>query len=149
MSKSWAVPTWLFLHTLAANLPEARYPILKQELLYQLKNICAVLPCPDCAQHASQYLAGVSIHHIPTKEAFKTVLWRFHNVVNLQTQKPVFPLESLDIYARSNLHVMYTVFLREFTKPIRNPKLIMDVLARNRVISSFKQWMHSVFGHGF
>ena len=149
MSKSWAVPTWLFLHTLAAHLPEARYPILKQELLYQLKNICAVLPCPDCAQHASQYLAGVSIHHIPTKEAFKTVLWRFHNVVNLQTQKPVFPLESLDIYARSNLRVMYNVFLREFTKPTRNPILIMDVMARNRVISSFQQWMHSVFGHGF
>jgi hypothetical protein len=146
MSKAWAIPTWLFLHTLAAQLPEARYSTLKHDLLYHLKNLCAVLPCPDCAQHASQYLAGVKIDHIPTKEAFKTVLWRFHNVVNLQTRKPVFPIESLDIYDRSNLRVMYTVFLREFTKPTRNPKLIMDVLARNRVISSFQQWMKQVVG---
>ena len=84
--------------------------------------------------------------HVPTKEALKTALWRFHNVVNARTNKPVFPLESMDIYARANLRIMYVVFLQEFTKPSRNPKLIMDVLARDRVIQGFKRWMTTTFG---
>jgi hypothetical protein len=146
MSKAWAVPTWLILHTLAASIPEEKYSSLSQSLLYQLKNICAVLPCPDCAQHATQYLANLRLNHIPTKEAFKTVLWRFHNTVNAQTNKPVFPIESLSIYNRCNLRVMYGVFIHEFTKPSRNPKLITDAMGRQRVIGSFKDWMRSTFG---
>ena len=146
MSKSWAIPTWLFLHTLVANVPEEKYASIKEELLYQIKNICAVLPCPDCALHATQYLASLKTSHIPTKEALKIVLWRFHNNVNQRTSKPIFPFEQLKIYTHSNLVVMYQVFLREFTKPSRNPTLIMDVLGRARVIANFKQWMKKTVG---
>ena len=146
MSKSWAVPTWLFLHTLAANMPENKYPDLKHETLNQIKKICAVLPCPDCAQHATAYLSQLEVNHIPTKEALKVVLWKFHNVVNMQTKKPQFPLKSLEIYDRSNLAVMYNMFITEFTRPMRNPKMMMDVLSRDRIIVDFKVWMHKVFG---
>ena len=145
MSKSWAIPTWLFLHTLAAHIPESNYATLKGEVLKQIKNICAVLPCPDCAQHATDYLAGLKVSHIPTKDALKTVLWRFHNVVNMETKKPIFPIEKIDIYTKSNLRVMYMVFLQEFTRPTRNPKLMMDVMNRDRVIANFKTWMKTVF----
>jgi hypothetical protein len=134
------------LHTLAAQIPDNNYANLKTEILFQIKNLCAVLPCPDCAQHATDYLSGVKVGHIPTKEALKTVLWRFHNVVNVQTRKPIYPIENLDIYAKSNLRVMYFVFLREFTRPVRNPKLMMDVMSRDRVIANFKTWMKTVFG---
>jgi hypothetical protein len=146
MSKSWAIPTWLFLHTMVAQVSEEKYASIKEELVYQIKNICAVLPCPDCAQHATQYLSGLKLSHVPTKDALQTALWRFHNTVNAKTGKPVFPLDKMDIYARSNLRVMYAVFIQEFTKPVRNPKLIMDVLARDRVIARFKQWMANTFG---
>ena len=146
MSKAWAVPTWLFLHTLAANLPEHTYNNIKADVLMQIKNICAVLPCPDCAKHATEYLSGLTVKHIPTKESLKVVLWRFHNVVNVQTKKPIFPIEQMVIYERSNLAVMYNMFLTEFTRPVRNPKLLMDVLSRDRIIVNFKVWMHKVFG---
>jgi len=146
MSKSWAVPTWLFLHTLAAHVPEENYASLREGILIQIKNICATLPCPDCAQHATAYISGVQLKHIPTKESLKIVLWRFHNTVNARIQKPIYPLESLDIYARSNLRVMYAVFLQEFTRPVRNPKLMMDVMSRNRAIANFKTWMKTAFG---
>ena len=135
------MPTWLFLHTLVAKIPEEKYPSVKQELLYQVKNICAVLPCPDCAQHAVQYMSGVQLKHVPTKEAFKVVLWRFHNTVNARTGKPIFPLEKMDIYDRCSLGVMYKVFITEFSKPSHNPKLMMDVMAREAVIGKFKAWM--------
>jgi hypothetical protein len=146
MSKAWAVPTWLFLHTLAAHLPESQYQKIKGDVLFQIKNICAVLPCPDCAQHASDYMAGVKESHIPTKEALTIVLWKFHNTVNIRTNKPVFPLLNMDIYQNSNLRVMYNIFLQEFTRPVRNPKLMIDVMNRNRIIARFRSWMHSVFG---
>ncbi len=135
------MPTWLFLHTLVAKISEDKYPLIQQELLYQVKNICAVLPCPDCAHHATQYLAGVQLKHVPTKEAFKVVLWRFHNTVNARTGKPVFPLEKMAIYDRCNLNVMYNVFITEFSKSSHNPKLMMDVMAREAVLTKFKKWM--------
>jgi len=141
MSKIWAMPTWLFLHTLAAQIPEQKYQALKQELLNQVKNLCAVLPCPDCAQHASAYMKGVELKHVPTKEAFKVVLWRFHNTVSARIGKPIFPLEKMYVYERANLNVMYSAFITEFSKPSHNPKLMMDTMARNTVIAKFKAWM--------
>lgn len=135
------MPTWLFLHTLVAQIPEKKYPALKQELLNQIKNICAVLPCPDCAQHASAYMKGVELKHVPTKEAFKVVLWRFHNTVSARIGKPLFPLEKMYVYERANLNVMYSAFITEFSKPSHNPKLMMDTMARNTVIAKFKTWM--------
>lgn len=141
MSKIWAMPTWLFLHTLVAKIPENKYQALKTDLLYQVKNLCAVLPCPDCAHHATQYMAGVQLKHVPTKEAFKVVLWRFHNTVNARIGKPIFPLESMYVYEKANLHVMYSAFITEFSKPSHNPKLMMDTMARSAAITKFKNWI--------
>ena len=135
------MPTWLFLHTLVAQIPEQKYQALKQELLNQVKTICAVLPCPDCAQHASAYMKGVELKHVPTKEAFKVELWRFHNTVSARIGKPIFPLEKMYVYERANLNVMYSAFITEFSKPSHNPKLMMDTMARNTVIAKFKTWM--------
>ena len=126
---------------MVAQIPEQKYQALKQELLNQVKTICAVLPCPDCAQHASAYMKGVELKHVPTKEAFKVVLWRFHNTVSARIGKPIFPLEKMYVYERANLNVMYSAFITEFSKPSHNPKLMMDTMARNTVIAKFKTWM--------
>ena len=141
MAKVWAVPTWLFLHTMAAKLNEAKYPAAKQDLLYHVKNLCAVLPCPDCAQHAVAFMAGVELKHVPTKEAFKTLLWRFHNSVNARTGKPAFPTDKMTIYNNCNLTIMYGAFVAEFSKPSHNPKLMMDAMGRATVIAKFMNWM--------
>jgi hypothetical protein len=143
MAKSWSVPTWIFLHTLAANIPEERYPSLRAEVLQNIKALCSVLPCPDCARHATDTLAKVELKHVMTKDALKEMLWTFHNSVNARLRKKQFTKDELAIYDRCNLAVIYFLFYAEFTKPSHNSKLMMDVMQRNGVMKKFNAWMRS------
>ena len=141
MSKSWAVPTWIFLHTLAAQIPEDRYTAVRAQLLEQVKSLLAVLPCPDCANHATEAMEPIKLSHVATKAAFKNVLWKFHNSVNARLKKRQLPEEELAVYDRCNLRVVYQIFFQEFMRPSHNSKLMMDVMMRNRVMARFHTFM--------
>jgi hypothetical protein len=142
MAKAWGMPTWIFMHTLLAKMPDSQY--VPAETLGQIKALCSVLPCPDCAMHATQYLAKVEPKHVPTREAFKLLLWRFHNHVNLRTRKPVFAVEGLAIYETLSLQIVYQVFLREFTKKQNIPRLFMDSMMRARIVDQFNKWLAKI-----
>ena len=142
-SRVWGIPTWIFLHTLIAKLPDEKY--VADEMLTQLKQLCSVLPCPDCANHATSYLNKIHAKHVPTRESFRQMLWTFHNAVNVRLKKPIFRLEQLAIYDRVHLGYVYATFLREFTKPLHNPRLFMDSMSRMRIVDRFKGWMTATF----
>ena len=142
MARAWGMPTWIFLHTLIAKMPESEYKA--NETLSQIKSLCAVLPCPDCASHATQFFASINAKHVPTKESFKQLLWRFHNTVNLRTRKQMFPLEKLSIYDTISFQVVYNVFITEFMRPQHNPKLFTDSMMRRRVIDGLRIWLSSI-----
>lgn len=142
MARAWGMPTWIFMHTLLAKIPEDQY--VASDMLAQIKSICSVLPCPDCASHATQYLAKVEPKHVPTRQSFQHLLWAFHNTVNARTRKPIYAMESLAIYNTLSLHFVYQVFLREFTKPQNIPRLFMDSMMRTRLIDQFKKWMATI-----
>jgi hypothetical protein len=143
MAKSWAMPTWIFLHTLAAQIPEQRYQLIKEQLLRNIKSLMSVLPCPDCAHHAKEAMAKIELKHVPTKAAFKQVMWKFHNSVNARIGKRLFHELELGIYDKCHLGTVYAIFFNEFTKPVHNSKLMMDVMARNGVMRKFHAWMVS------
>ena len=143
MAKSWAMPTWIFLHTLAAQIPEERYQVIKEDLLYKIKSLMSVLPCPDCANHATEAMAKIHLKHVQTKAAFKQVMWKFHNSVNARIGKRLFHELELGIYEKCHLGTVYAIFFNEFTKPVHNSKLMMDVMARNGVMRKFHAWMIS------
>ena len=142
-SRTWGIPTWIFLHTLVAKLPDHAY--VAEEVLGHVKRLCSVLPCPDCAGHATSYLEKIHAKHVPTREAFRQMLWTFHNSVNIRLKKPVFRYEQLAIYDRVHLGYVYATFLREFMKPLHNPRLFMDSMARTRIVDDFKAWMATKF----
>ena len=142
MAKAWGMPTWVFFHTLLAKMPDGQY--VASDTLSQIKSLCAVLPCPDCAAHATKYLANVEAKHVPTRAAFQQLLWRFHNFVNLRTRKPIVLLDSLAVYDTLSLQFVYAVFLREFTKHQNIPRLFMDSMMRTRVVERFKTWLASI-----
>ena len=67
----WGEPTWTFFHTLIEKIKDEDYDTEKEVLLKFIKNICSNLPCPDCKQHATNYMSKITIKHIATKEMFK------------------------------------------------------------------------------
>jgi hypothetical protein len=141
MAKAWGIPTWLFFHTFVANFPPEKYDALKEGLLFNVKNVFANLPCPDCSKHATEAMAFVKLSNIPTLESFKSMLWTLHNTVNARTRKPLFKYEDLTIYERCDLATLYKVFMREMKKPSNNSKLMMDVMARQNVLKRFDAWI--------
>ena len=93
----WGYYTWLLFHTLAEKIKEEEFINEKDNLIHFIKNICNVLPCPDCSSHAIHMLKYYNYKHITNKESFKKFLFEFHNIVNtysrrklLQTIFPTF-----------------------------------------------------------
>jgi hypothetical protein len=141
MSKEWGIPIWCFMHTLAAKIKPDYYHKVKEEVLNHIKLICASLPCPDCAQHATTYMNAITIHNVPTQPAFVKMLWEFHNSVNTRIGKQTFSFQSLEIYKRVNFYFMFNAFIRAFGKPLNNPRLLLDSMSRTRQINVLKSWI--------
>ena len=139
----WGYITWMFFHTLAAKIPDDRYNDLKLDLLKYIKTFCAILPCPNCAQHATAYLSKIQPQHVATKAMLKTMLYGFHNEVNKTKNVKPYAFADLGKYESLNLPYLYTIFMQEFFKPTHNQRLLMDSMARTRVMQQFKGWMEA------
>lgn len=122
----WGEITWIFLHTLSMKLTEEQYTQSKNTLFDTVVTICKCLPCPDCQQHAILYMKTQKVPE--TLDQFKTMIWKFHNVVNVNTKKRTYPIEILEIYKRVNLtKAFHYCRISILTQPY-NPKMISTQL---------------------
>ena len=139
MSKSWANPTWCFFHTLIEKIHENHYLVVKEELMSHIKRICSMLPCPECAHHATNYMNRVITPN--TKEDCKMMLYIFHNSVNVRTHKPLYDFASLTTYAQVNFGVCYQLFRQQFLKKTNNPKMFLESMSRTKYINDLDIWL--------
>lgn len=139
MSKSWANPTWFFFHTLIEKIHPDHYLLIKEEVMFHIKKICTMLPCPDCAEHATQFMRNVRTP--TTKEECKKMLFFFHNSVNKNLKKPIYAYDALSMYQRVNLAVCYKLFREQFTKKTNNPRFLLDSMGRTRYIKELDTWL--------
>ena len=135
MSKSWGTPTWYFFHTLAEKIKENEYGGIKGEVLSYIKNICSVLPCPDCRDHAVNFMKRINIGHVNTKEQLKQMLCGFHNSVNARTGSPQYSVDGLELYKRANFSKIFAFFKQEIGRPLHNRQL-SDAMARQMVLKN-------------
>lgn len=135
MSKSWGTPTWYFFHTLAEKIKENEYDGIKVEVLSYIKNICSVLPCPDCRDHAVNFMKRINIGHVNTKEQLKQMLCGFHNSVNARTNSPQYSVDGLELYKRGDFSKIFAYFKQEIGRPLHNRQL-NDAMARQMVLKN-------------
>ena len=83
----WGTPTWYLFHSLAEKVNEEKYKKHYMIVWNFIKEICNALPCPYCKAHATNYVNGISILNINTKQKLITTLFNFHNDVNVRTGK--------------------------------------------------------------
>lgn len=140
MVKEWAMPTWVFLHAWAHSLPEPFYQKNITHVLTVLKDMCAHLPCPMCAGHATSYLAQITPEKVPTADTFRHMVWQFHNAVNIRLKKPFFPKEKLNTYAPLNLPFLYSVFMQHFGKQTYNSRMLLDAMHRTAAVHRIRTW---------
>ena len=143
MSEIWAVPTWVFFHTIAEKINEGFLKNNATNVLIFIKLVCNNLPCPHCREHASHYLSQVKPHHIDTKEKLKDLFFTFHNDINGRLRKPIFQKKNLAKFKNGRLDVIYRLFIFGLTKKYGQtllPGVIMRTLRRKNAGNQIKKW---------
>ena len=140
----WGPHVWKLFHVLAESIHESDYPTVRTSLFEYIKSICAYLPCPDCAAHATAILSRVNPAQYDTKEGLINTLYLFHNAVNKSLNKPLFKKEDLAKY--KNMHIIPVVknFSIVYTQSAKgNMKLVNQSYHRNVIMQGFSQWMNA------
>lgn len=140
----WGPPTWALFHTLAEKVNESEFAKIRKSLLDTIYVICSNLPCPDCANHAKQYMDGINFNTIITKEQLKSLLFQFHNSVNTRKGVPLFPLDQLDpLYSRGNLMVIIQNFMGHFRDKHRSIRMIANDFHRSKIADKLQVWFQT------
>ena len=144
----WGPPFWFLFHTLAEKVNESKFPLLRVELLNLIFLICQNLPCPDCTNHATQYLNSINFKGIQTKQKLKETLFIFHNSVNERKGNPIFTQEELDSkYERANLNAIWRNFILEFSRKQKNMKMLSNDFHRENITKILQTWFASNISH--
>jgi hypothetical protein len=139
---TWGEPTWLLFHTISVKIKETEFPNCRRELLPILYGICCNLPCPDCANHAKEYLNRIHFNEIQTKHQLKTVFFQFHNMVNKKKEYPIFEWNDIDAkYSKANLIPIVNNFIRFYTNNTGTVRMISDDFHRKQIVENLKQWL--------
>jgi hypothetical protein len=140
----WGEPTWYLFHTLAEKVKEEYFHTIRYELLNTIVIICKNLPCPDCANHATEYMKKVDFNSIRTKQDLKLMLFQFHNVVNQKKQFPLFSINELDSkYSNANLVNIIQLFMFHFQDKHHSIRMIANDLYRSRIAEQLKIWFNN------
>ncbi len=137
----WGEPTWYLFHALAEKVKEDRFQAIRTELLNTIYVICKNLPCPMCANHATQYMNAINFNTIQTKKDLIDLLWNFHNEVNKRKNFAVFPYEELsEKYSRANLINIIQVFMVHFKDKHASLRMIADDMYRQQISTKMQDW---------
>lgn len=137
----WGEPTWFLFHTLAYKIKDEYFMQIKNDLLNNCFMICRNLPCPMCAEHATEYMKKINFNAIQTKEQLKDLFFNFHNTVN---QRKGFPL-----FERNNLDSKYSIavtkniiqhFINHFKDKSRTIRNISNDFFREKALIYINNW---------
>lgn len=137
----WGPPFWYLFHSMAEKVDEDAFTVIRTELLNVIFLICQNLPCPDCTNHAVQYLNSVNFRAIQTKNELKDLLFIFHNTVNERKGNPIFSRTELDEkYERANMNAIWANFITEFSKKQKSIHMIANDFHRANISKILKTW---------
>ena len=137
----WGPSIWYLFHTLSFKIKEEEFSGICVELLDIIKIICKNLPCPSCAQHATEYMQRLNYNSIQNKDDFKRFFFNFHNDVNKRVEKSFFSLEDFDNkYGSANTLNIIKNFMQIFQYKSNSFNMIANDMQRQRQIDLMKVW---------
>jgi hypothetical protein len=136
----WGPAVWTLFHTLAERVNETIYPQVAPQLFTIIVKICKFLPCPDCSNDASNFLAKIQVSNFKTKTDFKNFIYLFHNWVNVKKRKPLFNYANINKYEHLPLIPVVNNFIATYNTK-GNMKLLSESFQRNLIITDFKKWI--------
>ena len=135
----WGEPTWFLFHTLAQKVKEDTFPEIRGELLTIIQSICNNLPCPDCANHATQYMNSINTNLIKTKKDLINMLFQFHNIVNAKKGFPQFSYSDLESkYSTAITVPIIKHFMQHFDQQSYSGRIGINNFHKSRLVSHLK-----------
>jgi hypothetical protein len=103
----WGPAFWFSLHNGAARYPNKPSFAYKNGLKGFISGIPFMLPCPDCARHASEFISRINLDLVvSSKQNLFTFFCDFHNSVNRRYGKPLMhPSDAFKLYTSPNVSV--------------------------------------------
>ncbi len=146
VSKSvWGPCVWILFHTLAFKIVPSEFSSKKTDLINYIQRICSNLPCPECTQHAMEYMKQNlrRIDAITTKEHLQEFLVDFHNAVNVRKGKPVFTYKQAeDKYRLAKTSSVIQYFFQIYgEKSNGNLKMFTNGFQKQLLLSEFSAWI--------
>jgi len=143
-NKIWGKYTWYLFHTIVEKIKEEYFEEEKNNLIGQIKNISANLPCPDCSEHASKLLNSYKNYHlIKSKENLINFIFEFHSIVNQKLEKEEFKKEDLKQYKETDLRKIVVLWNSSFKTVGMNTRMLTDTMRRNRIKNQFMQYIQN------
>ncbi len=142
--REWGKHTWIFFHCLAEKLNEQNFKFITPIIFSWIKDLCAILPCPDCSNHATIFLKSYKYYYkINCKDDFKLFLLGMHNTVNARTGKPIYTKSILEQYKDMKLNKVTADWFNNFVVNIVDVKLLSEkkqrYLTKNKVLRELKE----------
>ena len=140
-TKSWGTPTWIFFHTIFANMSERIFQTHKEELLHFIGTLLQLLPCPVCASHATKYVKKNPLSKIVSVSAGEDYFFRFHNQVNIDLGKSRQHSSILFSYKGRSMRNSYNEMVKKVFFPKAFTRNILLSHHRNNLYASFKSYL--------
>ena len=122
--------------------------LIKTDLISHIRLISSNLPCPNCSVHATQYLNGIDMNKITTKEDLKMMLYLFHENVNNRLRKPKFTYDDLnEKYKNANIPKILYNFFHYFEDKHKSVNMISNDMYVQRLSNNLKKWYSENLHH--
>ena len=135
----WGPAVWTLFHTLIEKMNPNAYTHVIGSMFGMIIRICKVLPCPECSNDASNFLAKIKLSDYKTKDEFKNMLYLFHNWVNAKKRKPLYNYSNLQKYTGFNLIFVLNNFIAKYNTK-GNMKLLAESFQRSFVVKDLVSW---------
>lgn len=137
---AWGAHYWYFFHTIAEKIKDEEFNSKKDELINIIQMICSNLPCPECTEHAKNYINKVDWKNVKSKMDLKHIMYTFHNNVNSQKNFPSFTLDELESkYKSANTIAVMNNFLNYF--PYKGQQLMIGTFSHKISANFVRNWL--------
>ena len=132
--EEWGNACWYLIHGLCFKLKNDDTRLIN-ELMNKLYNVCINLPCPDCSEHAKETFSSAKKNgvKITNKVELQMFWWKFHNLVNMRTNKQYMSFEDAKSkYEKIRLYHAVNNFVKIMKRNVPGERAMMYSMSRNK-----------------
>lgn len=136
----WGPLIWKVLHCITIKIKDEEFPIERERIIKMITNICANLPCPQCASHATGIIRKYKLNNVKTKSDLIKFVYFMHNTVNKRLKKPNYSFDNIDHYNKYNMRDVLTEYYTKNMNARYREKMMLHSYHRKIFLRQFQEY---------